>query len=81
MVTVAFLQCLGMLFNLVNRTKRGISWGLVTHTLATFLPVMIRAATTLDLQFISFTNQRKFPGDDAFLHEPTGYKFIPLRSS
>lgn len=45
-----------------NRTKGDIKWGLVVHTSAMFSFATVAAALGLDLQSISYTNDRAFPG-------------------
>lgn len=76
MVTVLFYRCMRALLSPANRTKRGIKWGLATHTVATFLSVTIHTAVTLDLQFISLPDPQEFPGDGVSLPKPTEYNLI-----
>lgn len=75
-VIVLFFQCMGALFSPVNRAK-GIKWGLVVHSAAMFLFVTVYTATGLDLQSISYINNREFPGIDGVLSPgPLGYQFL-----
>jgi hypothetical protein len=47
-----------------NRARRGVKWGLVAHTVAMFSFVTIYTAVVLNIQSISFTDNRGFPGRD-----------------
>lgn len=53
---------MGALLNPVNRTKGDVKWGLVVHTVAMLLLVTIDVAMSLDLQSISYIENREFPG-------------------
>lgn len=75
-VVFQFFWCMGTLFNHVDRTRRGIKWGLVTHTVATSSSVTMHTAVTLDLRSISCTDQQRLPGDGVLLPEPMWYKFV-----
>ena len=59
------------LFNPVNRTGRGINWGLVAHTAAMFSFVTIYTALNFQLQSISYINNREYPQEGPF-----GYQFF-----
>jgi hypothetical protein len=75
-VIVLFFQCMSALFNPVNRAK-GIKWGLVIHSAAMFTFVTVYTATGLDLQSISYIDNREFPGIDGVLSPgPLGYQFL-----
>lgn len=64
------------LFSPVNR-KRGIKWGLVAHTVAMFSFATVYTGTGLDLQSISYIDNRDFPGIDGVLSPgPLGYEFL-----
>ena len=74
-VTVLFFQCMGALFDPVNRTRgRGIQWGLVIHTTIMFAFVTISTGMGLNLQSISHVDNREFPGDGPLPPGPLGYK-------
>ena len=76
-VMILFFRCIGALFNPVNRTERGVKWGLVAHTTAMFSFITVYTATGLDLQSISYINKRAFPGVDGVLSPgPLGYQFL-----
>ena len=61
-VVVLFFQCMHALFDPVNRTRGGIKWGLVAHTVAMFSFATIYAAMSFNIQSISFIDNRNFPG-------------------
>jgi hypothetical protein len=74
-VIVLFFQCMGAFFNPANRLKGGIIWPLVAHTALMFSFVTIYTATSLDLQSISFIDNREFPGVDGLVPlGPLGYQ-------
>lgn len=75
-VIVLFFQCMGALLNPVNRT-RGIKWALVAHTAAMFSFVTIYTAINLDIQSISYIDNREFPGVDSIPWPgPVGYQTL-----
>jgi hypothetical protein len=53
---------MGALLNPVNRTKGGIKWALVVHTVLMFSLFTIDVGTSLDVQSISYIEKREFPG-------------------
>ena len=70
-----FFQCMGALFNPANRTKGGIKWPLVVHTAAMFSFATVYTGMALDLQSISFIDNRAFPGVDGLVFPgPLGYQ-------
>jgi len=50
------------LFNPANRRRDGIKWGLVSYTVLLFSLVTVHTTMQLDIQSISFINNREFPG-------------------
>ena len=78
-IIVLFFQCMGALFNPVNRTMEGIRWGLVTYTAVMFSVVTIFVAMNLNIQSISYIENREFPGKDGIPPGPFGYQ-ISLHS-
>lgn len=66
------------LLNPINRTRGGIKWGLVIHTVVMFSFVTVYTATTLDFQSISYIDNRKFPGADGTSAGPLGYQLYSL---
>ena len=74
-VIVMFFQCMDALFDPVNRAKGGTKWPLVAHTAAMFSFVTVYIATSLDLQSISYIDNREFPGIDGLVPPgPLGYQ-------
>lgn len=64
-------------FNPSNRPKGGIKWPLVAHTLVMFSFVTVYVATSLDLQSISYIDNREFPGVDGLIPPgPLGYQLF-----
>ena len=80
-IIAQFFQCMSAL---LNRTGRGVKWGLVVHTVAMFSCVTIYTAGGLYLQSISYIEDRGFPGVDTIPPGPIGYQFLiitdPLNS-
>jgi hypothetical protein len=65
------------LFNPINRTTGRAKWGLVVHTALMFSIVTVATSVGLQLQSISFIDNRKFPGNGSELPPgPVGYKYI-----
>ena len=67
---------MGAPFNPANRTKGGIRWGLVAHTVAMFSFVTISTAMNLDIQSFSYIDNREFPGNGGMPPGPLGYQFL-----
>ena len=75
-VIVLFFQCMEALLNPPDRENRGMKWGLVAHTTAMFSFVTIYTAMTLNIQSISYIDNREFPGVGEVLPPgPLGYQF------
>ena len=74
--TVLFFRCVDALLDPVGRTKGDIKWGLVAHTVAMFSFTTIYTAMNLDIQSVSFIDNRGSPGDDATPPGPLGYQFL-----
>ena len=65
------------LLNPTNHTKNGIKWGLVAHTVAMFLFVTISTVASLQIQSLSYIDNREFPGfGDGFYRGPFGYQSL-----
>lgn len=75
-VIVLFFQCMGALLDPVNRNREGIRWGLVAYTATSFSLVTIFTAMNLDVQSISYIDNRDFPGNDALPPGPLGYQTL-----
>ena len=58
----------------INRSRGGIKWGLVVHTIAMFSFVTIYTATNLDIQSFSYIDYRVFPGSPGTVPGPFGYQ-------
>lgn len=72
-VIILFFQCMGALLNPITRTRRGIKWGLVAHTVAMFSISMVNTGIGLNLYSIYFVDDRDFSGD-GFYSGPFGYQ-------
>lgn len=71
-----FFQCMGALLG-NPCTRKGTKWGLVVHVVAMFLFATIYTAVTLNIQSISFIDNRDFPGiGDALPPGPVGYQSL-----
>jgi len=69
---ILFFQCMSALF---NHTWKDIKWALVAHTTAMFSFVTIYTATFLDIQSISYVDNREVPSvDGLFIPGPIGYQ-------
>jgi len=76
-VIVLFFHCMGALIDPVNRKRRGIKWGLVSYTLVMFAFVTIFTAMNLNLQSISYIDNREYPGSgDVLPPGPLGYQWF-----
>jgi hypothetical protein len=75
-VIVLFFQCLSALFSSNNRAKGGIQWGFVAYIAAMFSFVTIYTALNLNLQSISYIDNREFPGNDLAPPGPLGYQWF-----
>lgn len=52
---------MGALFDPANRTIGGVKWGLAAHSTAMFTFVTIYTALNLDLQSVSYIDNRAYP--------------------
>ena len=74
-VIMLFFKCIVALFDPDNRRGGPIRWGLVSYTVAMFSLVTIGTATLLDVQSISYIDNREFPGVSGVLPPgPAGYQ-------
>jgi len=71
-----FFQCLGAIFSTTNRAKGGTKWGLLAYVGAMFSFVTIYTAMNLNLQSISYIDNREFPGNDDVPPGPLGYQWL-----
>ena len=67
---------MGALLDPVNRGKNGIKWGLVAYTTAMFSFVTVYTTMTLDLQSISYIDNRGFFDDVVRAPGPLGYQTL-----
>ena len=75
-VIVLFFRCMDALLNPFNRTKGGINWGLVVHTITMFSFVTVFTGMTLDIQSVSFIDSREFTGDAELPPGPLGSQIL-----
>ena len=76
-VVVLFFQCMEALLNPVNHKREGIKWGLVAYTTAMFSFVTIYTGMSLDIQSISYIDNRGFSGGDGVgAPGPLGYQTL-----
>ena len=69
-------------FNPANRPKGGIKWPLIVHTALMFSFVTIYTGTSLDLQSVSYIDNREFPGVDGLVPPgPLGYQLFIYSSA
>jgi hypothetical protein len=69
---------MGALLNPANHTKKGTKWGFVAHTVAMFSFVTISTVASLQIQSISYVDNREFPGfgPSGFYRGPFGYQSL-----
>ena len=63
---------------LLNHKRGPIKWGLVAHTIAMFSFFTIEVSTNLNLQSISYIDNREFHDGSMTLPGPPGYQMGPL---
>jgi len=74
-VIVLFFKCMSALLNPAHRKREGIKWGLVSYTVAMFSFVTVFTAMNLNIQSISFIDNREYPGVDGVVPPgPIGYQ-------
>ena len=69
-----FFQCMGALLNPAGRTTGRVKWVLVAHATAMFSFVTIYTATNLDVQSVSYVDNREYPGGGVLPSGPLGYE-------
>lgn len=75
-VIVLFFQCLGAIFSTTNRQKGGTQWGLFAYVMMMFSFVTVYTAMNLNLQSVSYIDNREFPGNDDVPPGPLGYQWL-----
>ena len=74
-VVFLFFRCVAALFNPDHRRGEPIAWGLVSYTVVMFLLVTVGTVMQLNVQSISYIDNREFPGVKGVLHPgPIGYQ-------
>ena len=74
-VVVAF-KCMAALLSPAYRRGEGIKWGLVCYTTAIFSFVTVLTGINLNIQSISYIDNRDFPGaEDMIPPGPFGYQW------
>ena len=71
-----FFRCLSTLLNPVDRTRGGIKWGFVAHVVLMFSLVTVYTAANLDLQSISYIDNREYPGLNDGFPGPFNYEYL-----
>lgn len=75
MIIILFFKCIAALFDPVYRRGGDVKWGLVSYTAVMFSVVTVLTAVGLDIQSISYIDNRKFPGfENAIPPGPVGYQ-------
>ena len=75
-VVVVTFKCMAALLNPAYRRGEGIKWGLVCYTMAIFSLVTVLTGINLDIQSISYIDNRNFPGADGMIPPgPFGYEW------
>jgi len=71
---VVFFQCMAALLSPVDRRRGGIKWGHVSYTVLMFSLATVYTTTNLNVQSVSFIDNREFPGVEGMLPPgPLGY--------
>ena len=74
---VLFLQCMAALFNPGHRRGERIKWGLVSYTAVMFSLATVFTALVLDIQSVSYIDNREFPGAEGVTPPgPLGYRMV-----
>ena len=79
-LVVVFFQCMAALLNPVTRERQGIKWGPVSYTVVMFSLATVYTATRLNVQSISFIDNREFPGIGLSPPGPLGYMWSNSRT-
>ena len=70
-----FFQCMAGLLNSLHRRMEGIKWGIISYTLALFSFVTVYTAMNLNIESVSYIDNRDFPGVKGMLPPgPLGYR-------
>lgn len=72
---VLFFQCMAALLDPARRRREGVRWGLVFYTVAMFSFSTVLTGMGLNIQSLSFIDNREFPGIEGVLPPgPLGYQ-------
>ena len=75
-VIVLFFKCIVALFNSNHRRGEPVKWGIVSYTVVMFSLATVGTTMQLDLQSISYIDNRGFPARGAFPPGPIGYQLL-----
>lgn len=76
-VIVLFFKCMAALLDPIHRRTDGTKWGLVGYTMVMFSFVTIFTGMNLNMQSVSFIDNREFPGVEGSLPAgPLGYQWL-----
>ena len=77
---MVFFHCMAALLSPVDRRRGGIKWGHVSYTVLMFSLATVYTATNLNVQSVSFIDNREFPGVEGVLPPgPLGYLWFNSR--
>lgn len=72
-----FFQCMAALIDPIHRRREGVKWGLLSYTVVMFSFVTVFTAMNLNIQSISYIDNREFPGVEGVLPPgPLGYQWF-----
>ena len=80
-VIVLFFQCMNALLDPINRSRQGVKWPLVAHTIFLFSCVTVFAGFQLHMQSVSIIDDRGFPGSTVSPPGPVGYQYLLLETA
>ena len=82
-VIILFLNCIAALFDPVHRRPgERIKWGLVSYTAAMFSIVTVLTAVGIDVQSISYVDNREYPGIEGVIPPGSnGYQLFISREA
>lgn len=74
LVVVQFFRCMDVFFGSAKK-RSGSDWAILAYVGALFTFGTVYTATNLNLQSVSYVNNRNFPGNDDFPPGPLGYQW------
>ena len=70
-----FFQSMAGLLTPLYRRREGVKWGVISYTLALFSFVTVYTAMNLDIESVSYIDNRDFPGVEGMLPPgPLGFR-------